>query len=219
MIQSSSRQGGRMFSAFIPKEEKFFDLLENAASNAHKAASAFQELMHKWAQGSELFKKVRDIETEGDLLTHEIIDKLNRTFVTPIDREDIHNLAGQIDDVCDILQALSDRMQLYNLESRMPEKMLKMADLLEESATSMEAAVKEFHNFRRDRRVHDHCIEIKRIENEADELLKHALAELFKSTDPMSVIKWKEIYETIEDAHDKLSHIANTLEGIIVKNA
>lgn len=208
-----------MFAAFIPKEEKFFDLLENAAVNAHKATEAFKTLMHGWHQDSEFFKKVRDIETEGDLLTHEIIDKLNRTFVTPIDREDIHNLAGQIDDVCDILQALSDRMQLYDLEKKMPETMLKMADLLEESADSMEAAVKEFHNFRRNSRVRDHCIQIKRIENEADDLLKHALAALFKSTDTMSVIKWKEIYETIEDAHDKVSHIANTLEGIIVKNA
>ena len=208
-----------MFSSFIPKEEQFFSLLENAAVNARKSTAAFKELMHNYRESSDVFKLIRDIESEGDLLTHEIIDKLNRTFVTPIDREDIHNLAGQIDDVCDILQALSDRMQLYNLGEKMPETMIKMADLLEESAIDMEAAVKEFHNFRRNRRVHDHCIQIKRIENEADELLKHALAALFKSTDPMNVIKWKEIYETIEDAHDKCSHIANTLEGIIVKNA
>ena len=208
-----------MFGVFIPKEEKFFVLIENGATNAHKAVTTFQSLMHTWDEKSDLFQRVRDVETEGDLLTHEIIDKLNRTFVTPIDREDIHNLAGQIDDVCDILQALSDRMQLYDLGTKMPETMIKMADLLERSAQSMEAAVKEFHNFRRNSRVHDHCIQIKGIENEADDLLKHALAALFKSTDTMTVIKWKEIYETIEDAHDKMSHIANTLEGIIVKNA
>jgi predicted phosphate transport protein (TIGR00153 family) len=208
-----------MFAGLIPKEEKFFDLLENAAANAHKSVLAFNELMHAWDEKSALFKKIRDIETEGDMLTHEIIDKLNRTFVTPIDREDIHNLAGQIDDVCDILQALSDRMQLYDLASPMPETMLKMSDLLIKSSESMAAAVSEFYNFRRNSRVHDHCIQIKGIENEADELLKYALANLFKSTDAMNVIKWKEIYETIEDAHDKMSHIANTLEGIIVKNA
>jgi uncharacterized protein len=208
-----------MFAAFIPKEEKFFELLENAATNARKSTATFQKLMREWNEKSELFEKVREIESEGDLLTHEIIDKLNRTFVTPIDREDIHNLAGQIDDVCDILQALSDRMQLYDLGVKMPDTMIKMADLLEKSAQSMEAAVKAFHNFRRNSRVHDHCIQIKGIENEADDLLKHALAALFKSTDTMTVIKWKEIYETIEDAHDKMSHIANTLEGIIVKNA
>ncbi len=208
-----------MFSSFIPREEQFFDLLENAAVNAHKAATTFKLLMHEWNEKSDLFEKIRSIESEGDMLTHEIIDKLNRTFVTPLDREDIHNLAGQIDDVCDILQALSDRMQLYDLGTKMPETMVKMADLLEDSAQSMEMAVKEFHNFRRTSRVHDHCIQIKGIENAADDLLKHALAALFKSSDTMMVIKWKEIYETIEDAHDKMSHIANTLEGIIVKNA
>src|SRR5438552_3039785 len=99
-----------MFGSLIPKEEQFFDLLENAAINAHKAATTFKALMRGWNDESQLFEEIRSIETEGDLLTHEIIDKLNRTFVTPIDREDIHNLAGQIDDVCDILQAFSDRM-------------------------------------------------------------------------------------------------------------
>lgn len=208
-----------MFSKIIPREEQFFDLLENAAANAHKCAGTFAELMHNFSVNSPNFAKVREIETEGDMLTHEIIDRLNRTFVTPIDREDIHDLASKIDDICDILQALSDRMQLYDLGTTIPETMLKMSDLLVVSAKDMEAAVKEFHNFRRNSRVHDHCIEIKRIENEADDLLKHALAALFKTSDPMTVIKWKEIYESIEFAHDKISEVANTIEGIIVKNA
>ncbi len=204
----------------IPKEMQFFDILESAAANAYKACVAFKSLMHNWSESSPDFQKVRDIETEGDLLTHEIIDKLNRTFITPIDREDIHQLAGEIDDVCDILQALSDRMQLYDLGKTIPETMIKMTDLLEQSCKTMELAVKEIHNLSRNSRVHDHCIEIKRIENETDDLLKHALAALFKlKDDPMYVMKWKEIYETIEHAHDKLAGIANTLEGIIVKNA
>ena len=124
------------------------------------------------------------VEHEGDLLTHEVIDKLNRTFVTPIDREDIHALAGQIDDVCDILQALSDRMQLYDLGNDMPEFMRKMADLLQSSALAMADAVKAFHNFRHNSRVRDHCIKIKGIENAADDLLKHALAGLFQDRKP-----------------------------------
>ncbi len=209
-----------MFGRLIPKEEQFFDILIKAADNAYKSTVAFKSLMHEYHDQSDGFQKIRDIETEGDLLTHEIIDKLNRTFVTPIDREDIHELAGEIDDVCDILQALSDRMQLYDLGRVIPKIMLEMADLLEVSGKTMEAAVTEIHNFKRNSRVHDHCIEIKRIENEADDLLKNALAGLFKNNpNPMDVIKWKEIYETIEMAHDKMSGIANTLEGIIVKNA
>jgi predicted phosphate transport protein (TIGR00153 family) len=208
-----------VLSLLMPKEEQFFDLLDKGASNAVKAAAAFKVLMHDWKKNSEVFQQIRDIETEGDLLTHEVIDRLNRTFITPIDREDIHRLAGQIDDVCDILQALSDRMQLYDLEAPIPETMLKMTDLLEASAKVTEAAVKEFHNFTRTSRVHDRCIEIKHMENEADDLLKHALAGLFQTKDAMYVIKWKEIYESIERAHDKLSEVANTIEGIIVKNA
>ena len=209
-----------MFSRLIPKEEKFFQLLENAAQNALKAASEFNMLVHEWNPSSPRFKAVRQIETEGDLITHEVIDMLNRTFITPIDREDIHRLAGEIDDVCDILQALTDRMELYDLDA-MPETLKKMAVLLEESCENMARAITEFPHFRKNSRVTDHCIEIKRIENEADELLKHALVDMFRTRakDPVYVIKWKEIYETIEFAHDKVSHIANTVEGILVKNA
>jgi predicted phosphate transport protein (TIGR00153 family) len=209
-----------MFSRLIPREEQFFDLLVNGAVNAVKATTEFKLLVEQWDVNSPRFKTIRQIETEGDLITHEVIDKLNRTFITPIDREDIHRLAGEIDDVCDIIQALSDRMQLYELESTMPETFIKMAVLLDDSCRNMESALKEIHKLRTNSRVSDHCIEIKRIENEADELLKHALASIFKAQkDALWVIKWKEIYETIEFAHDKLSHIANTVEGILVKNA
>lgn len=208
-----------IFSFLIPKEEEFFGLLEKAAVNANKSIVAFNSLMHKFNDNSPDFQLIRDIENEGDLLTHEVIDRLNRTFVTPIDREDIHKLAGQIDDVCDILQALSDRMQLYDLGTKIPETMLKMSELLVTGGKLMEAVVTEFHNYKQSTRVSDHCIKIKHVENEADDLLKNALAELFKGHEPMMVIKWKEIYENIERAHDKLSEIANTLEGIMVKNA
>jgi predicted phosphate transport protein (TIGR00153 family) len=208
-----------MFS-LLPKEEQFFDLLENAAANAVKSVEAFKRLIDSWNPAAhELFTAVRDIEHEGDMLTHEVIDKLNRTFVTPIDREDIYALIGQIDDVCDILQALSDRMQLYDLGVHMPDSMKRMSDLLIHSGHEMANAVKAFHNFRHNSRVQDHCIKIKGIENAADDLLKHALAELFKTGDPMRVIKWKEIYESVENAHDKIAQIANTLEGVMVKNA
>lgn len=209
-----------MFLKLIPKEMYFFDLLCKGGVNAHSSAEEFKCLIHDWNVKSERFQKIRDIEKEGDLITHEIIDKLNRTFVTPIDREDIYTLAGEIDDVCDVIQALSDRMQLYDLGTTIPPTMIEMVDLLETSAKLVDMAIGEVRNFRRASRIRDHCIEIKGIENEADDLLKHALADLFKNgANPLYVIKWKEIYETIERAHDICSGIANTLEGIIVKNA
>ena len=208
-----------LLSLLIPKEEEFFGLLDKAGANAQKSVETFNKLMHNWNEKSDLFQSIRNIENEGDMLTHETIDRLNRTFVTPIDREDIYKLSGQIDDICDILQALSDRMQLYDLGQVIPETMLKMSELLVKGGELVAAAVKEFHNFRRNSRVSDYCIKIKHIENEADDLLKFALAGLFKHHEVLPLIKWKEIYESIERAHDKLSEIANTLEGIIVKNA
>lgn len=208
-----------MFSRLIPKEEKFFELLQNAADNALKATGEFRLLINEWSPTSQRFKNVRQIETEGDMITHEVIDRLNRTFITPIDREDIHRLAGEIDDVCDILQALTDRMQLYDLDST-PDTLKKMANLLEDSARNMAGAIRDMASFRKNSRVTDYCIEIKRIENEADELLKHALADMFRSgKDALWVLKWKEVYEMTEYAHDKVAHIANTVEGILVKNA
>lgn len=210
-----------MFERLIPKDMHFFELLNQGGINAHAAIAEFKNLMNNWVGiSSPSFQKIRDIEEEGDRITHEIIDKLNRTFVTPIDREDIHELAGEIDDICDILQALSDRMQLYELGNSIPADMIRMANLLEESGRHVQQAVAEVPQFRRKSRIRDFCIEIKRFENEADDILKHALANLFKTaTDPLYVMKWKEIFEIIESAHDKCSSIANTLEGIIVKNA
>ncbi|OVE77782.1 hypothetical protein BVX98_01795 [bacterium F11] len=209
-----------MLSSIIPKELHFFDLLVKGGVNAHQVTIALKELVHHWHVESEQFEKIRDIEREGDLLTHEIIDRLNRTFVTPIDREDIHELAGEIDDLCDIVQALADRMQLYELGNEFPKTLFTMVDLLEKSGKLIAEAIKEIHNFRRRSRIRDYLIEVKGIENEADDLLKHALADLFRNTpDPLFVIKWKEIFESVETAHDKCSSIANTLEGIIVKNA
>lgn len=208
-----------MFSRLIPKEEKFFELLQNAADNALKATAEFHLLINEWDPASPRFKNVRTIETEGDMITHEVMDRLNRSFITPIDREDIHRLAGEIDDVCDILQALTDRMQLYDLD-KMPDTLKKMATLLEESARNMASAIRDMASFRKNSRVADHCIEIKRIENDADELLKYALADMFRSgKDALWVLKWKEVYEMTEYAHDKVAHIANTVEGILVKNA
>ena len=208
-----------MAFSFIPKDEKFFDLLEEASENMIKAAHAFRTLVTHWAPDSPQFELIRDLEHQGDRMTHEMMDKLNRSFITPIDREDIHALASELDDVIDILHATTDRMQLFRIQSTSPH-LVKMADVIVRATEVVGKAVKSLRDMSHTRRTLDFCIEANRLENEGDALLKEALGELFLNPkDVLEVIKWKEIYEATEYATDKCEDIANVIEGIVVKNA
>ena len=208
-----------MAFSLIPKEEKFFDLLDEASVNAQKAAAAFRELVTHWSPTSPQFEHIRDLEHEGDRMTHEVIDKLNRTFITPIDREDILSLVSEIDDVVDIIQATTDRMELYNIKESTP-FLAKMADVLVKSTEAVGKAVRSLRDLSHSRRTLDFCIEANRLENEGDAILKDALRELFSDhKDVLEIMKWKEIYEAAEFATDKCEDIANVIEGIVVKNA
>jgi uncharacterized protein len=205
--------------SFIPKDEKFFDLLEESSDNMVKAAQAFRELVNQWSPTSPQFQLIRDLEHEGDRMTHEMMDKLNRTFITPLDREDILALASEIDDVVDVIQATTDRMQLFRIQTSSVH-LVKMADVIVNATIVAGKAVKSLRDMKHTRRTLDFCIEANRLENEGDALLKEALGELFTNPkDVLEVIKWKEIYEATEFATDKCEDIANVIEGIIVKNA
>lgn len=203
----------------IPKEEKFFDILEEASENVVQAAACFSSLVEHWSLTNPDLERIRDIEHQGDRMTHEIIDKLNRTFITPIDREDIHALAGGLDDVVDVIQATADRMQLYRVEKTDP-YLAQMAGVLVKSTEAISKAVKGLRDLSHTRRTLDYCIEINRLENEGDAILKKALGELFSDhKDVLEIMKWKEIYEQTEFATDKCEDVANTIESIVVKNA
>jgi uncharacterized protein len=204
----------------IPKDEKFFDIFEQAADNVIKAAYAFKDLVANWSVNSDKIKLIRDLEHEGDRMTHDIIDKLNRTFITPIDREDIHALAKEVDDVIDIIQATMDRMILYRITKTTPE-LMRMVDVLVNSTEVIGKAIKSLRDLGQSRRTLEFCIEANRLENEGDVLLKVALEELFSGQikDVLEIMKWKEIYEAAEYATDKCEDIANVIEGIVVKNA
>jgi len=205
--------------SLIPKEEKFFDILEEASDNAIKAATAFRELVTTWSPQSPNVKLIRDLEHEGDRMTHELIDKLNRTFITPLDREDIHALATELDDVVDIIQSTMDRMLLFRIQSTTPE-LVKMVEVLVQGTEVIGKAIKSLRDMSHTRRTLDFCIEANRLENEGDACLKQALEKLFDNPkDVLNVIIWKEIYEAAEFATDKCEDIANVIEGIIVKNA
>jgi uncharacterized protein len=207
-----------MAFSLIPKEEKFFDLFEQQVKSLHEAATLFKSLVSNWSMNHEGVQKLRDIEHECDITTHEIMDKLNRTFVTPIDREDIHELATDLGDVVDIIQAISERMVLFRID-KTSEDLIEMARILEEAVSNLTKAVGSIRNLNRPRRILDYCIEINRLENRGDRTQERAIGNLFNNNlDPVEIIKWKEIYDSTEAAIDKCEDVANTIEGIVVKH-
>ena len=203
----------------IPKEEKFFELFDGQSVHNVEAARVFKELSQKWSLESPLFQKLQDIEHEADISTHEIYDRLNRTFITPFDREDIHALAAELDDVVDIVQSVASRMQLFHVDHA-TDDLRNLADILLNATENMSKAVAEMKNPEKSSRVQAYCIEINRLENAGDRALEQALSKLFQGKpDPLEVIKWKEIYEGLEAAIDKCEDVAETIQAILVKNA
>jgi len=201
---------------FIPKEERFFELFEDSAKNINKGAQLLVELVHDYSRAAELGHQLEVVEHEGDTITHEIADRLNRTFITPFDHEDIHLLAGRMDDILDSIEATADRISLY--EAGEPtEEMVHLVEVLSEATKVLEQAIAGLSNMKNARRILDYCIEIHRLENVGDEQSRLALAKLFKGTDALHALKWKEIYDHIEEAIDSCEDVASIVESIVVK--
>lgn len=206
-----------MVFSLIPKEMRFFDLFDLQAKNALKAAELFREMAGSGGFDETGVQKMRDIEHEGDTLAHETIDMLNRTFITPFDREDIHALASELDDVTDIIHALTTRIRLYKIASR-NEDLIQFAEVIVQSVSSLSKVVGGLRELKRPRRILDECIEVNRLENVGDQLRESSISRLFEnSRDPIAVIKWKEIFEGAETLLDKCEDVANTVESILVK--
>ena len=203
---------------FLPKEVKFFDYLNLQTENLVKATGCFKSVLKNGVIDEASARKIHDLEHEGDTLSHEITDMLNRTFITPIDREDIFALANQIDDVLDLLNAMAGRMKLYKLDPG-DEYFSQFIDIIDQAAVALSNAVKHMHDTKRTRRVLDHCIEINRLENLGDSIREKAIGHLFETEkNPLMVIKWKEMYEVAEGTLDKCEHVAKVIESILVKH-
>ncbi len=203
----------------IPRDEKFFDMFERAFVNAIEMGTVFNNMLKDYTQVEEKVAKIDDLEHEGDIITHEIFDKLNRTFITPIDREDIHSLASEIDDVLDFIKAASDRLLLYKIKKPTTE-VIRLSETLLKTILETSKAVKSLKEMKNSKRIQEYCIEVNSLENEGDTILKNAIAKLFDdNTNALEVIKWKEIYENLESAIDMCESIANTIIAIIAKNA
>jgi len=204
---------------FMPREEKFFELFEESARNMVKASQVLKEMIDTWEFVGERVAEIRELEHVGDTITHQIMAQLNRTFVTPFDREDIALLAHTLDDVTDFIDAAADAMLIYKVES--PTRRAKeLADIIVKAATEVERVMPRLRRRSELKQIPEYCVEINRLENMADRVFRSAMAELFDdTTDIAQIIKWREIYEHMESATDRCEDVANVLEGVALKHA
>jgi predicted phosphate transport protein (TIGR00153 family) len=204
---------------FMPKEEDFFELFERAAANAHEGAVQLLEFVEKFDNIVERAKRIKDIEHACDQITHDVIDRLNSTFITPMDRQDIHELACRLDDIIDLIDTAVNRMVVYKIDKPTPEAR-ELARCLKHATLLISEAMPLLRNMKNGKAINEKCIAIQTQENEADRVMQGALASLFdRHRDPIEIIKWKDIYEEIESATDRCEDVANVLDSIVLKNA
>ena len=204
--------------SLIPKEYQFFDLFDKMAIDAMDAARCFKEFAITGSFDDKSNERMHAIETRCDDTTHEIIDRLNRTFITPFDREDIYSLAHEFDSVVDIIHAMNNRLRLYNLNNTINEDLIRFAKLIENSVECLANAVKGLRNLKNTSNISACCIEVNSLENFGDQLRDEVLGRLFHNAhDPLEVIKWKDVFEDAETALDKCEDVANIVASIMIK--
>ena len=206
----------RMSQLFMPREREFFDLFEEAGTNIVRAADLLDQMLRGYPENAGLARELLICEQEGDRITHDIIHRINQTFVTPIDREDIHQLAAALDDVVDLAEEVADYLGLYKIEAPM-EQAQRLAHILLQAARQISEAMPRLRGFQD---ISHYTVEINRLENDGDRVSREAMASLFEGgIDPMVVIRWKDIFERLESAIDATERVANILEGITIKNS
>jgi uncharacterized protein len=206
----------RLSSVLAPRDREFFDLFEEAGGNILRAARLLEELLKDFPERNELARDILICEQDGDRITHDIIQRLNQTFVTPIDREDVYALASALDDVVDYTEEVADYLGLYKIEAPM-EQAQALAHVLHAAARQIAEAMPRLRGFKD---ISHYTVEINRLENDGDRITREAIASLFDNgIDPMVVIRWKDIFERLEEAIDATEHVANILEGIVIKNS
>jgi predicted phosphate transport protein (TIGR00153 family) len=206
----------RLSQALVSKDRQFFDLFEEAAGNILRAADLLDQMLRGYPESADLSRDILICEQEGDRITHDIIRRLNETFVTPIDREDILALASALDDVVDYTEEVADYLGLYKIEAPM-EQAQRLAHVLLQAARQVAEAMPKLRDFGD---ISHYTVEINRLENDGDRISREAMASLFDGgIDPMVVIRWKDIFERQENAIDAAEQVANILEGIVIKNS
>jgi uncharacterized protein len=203
----------------LPHDASFFAHFEHQGKKTVEGCRAFLEMVENPTNLESRAERVKQIEHECDEITHAVVEGLHKTFITPIDRNDIYTLITKMDDIMDFVEAAADRVALYEIPT-MTKEVGDLARCLVSSAEHVLGAVSSIRDLGKPNGILQHCIEINRLENVADTILRSALARLFREEkDPIAVIKWKEIYETLESATDRCEDVANIIEGVVLENS
>jgi uncharacterized protein len=202
----------------IPQDKVFFDLFEKQAGIVKEAAWQLVALTEDFTNVKEKRHAIEKLEQKGDMVTHDIYNQLNTTFITPIDPEEISSLASALDDVLDYIDGATEKMYYYGIEST-DLHMVELAKLIHLSASELESAVKGIRSIKDPRYIEERCIEVNRLENLADDVLAHAVTDLFKTNDAIMIIKYKDIYEHLETATDYCEDVANVLSDIAIRHS
>jgi uncharacterized protein len=207
-----------MFGRLLPRETSFFDFFEQHARLTVDGTKEFLSLVQDGVNIPAKAKRIKEIEHETDVITHHCVEALHKTFITPMDRDDIHRLIKRMDDVMDLVEEASERILLYEIKEMKPE-IKDLADVLVRAAEQVVLVMQGLRDKKEIPTTLKRCIDINRLENEGDSIYRNALARLFKEEkDPIAVIKWKEIYEDLEEAADRCEDVANIVEGMILES-
>jgi predicted phosphate transport protein (TIGR00153 family) len=202
--------------SLVPQDRVFFDLFAEGAQNTLRTSKLLRDMLRQWPEDGGLSRDILKAEQEGDRITHDIIQRLNTTFVTPIDREDIHTLAIQMDDIVDYTEEVADFMGLYRIEAPMDQAQA-LAEVLVKCCEQLYGLLQNLRGFKG---LEHYWIEIHRLENDGDRIYRDAVASLFADrVDPMVVIRWRDIFLRLERAIDATETSASIVEGIVIKNA
>lgn len=209
-----------MFQKLMPKTDDFFSDFEAQAATVLEGAKLLKDLLDDFTDVPRKCQAIKDVEHRGDDITHRAFARLHTQFITPFDRSVIHRLLSCIDDVLDLADAAAERLGLYDLDSVLPESR-ELCGVLVVQVLKMEEAVQGLRNLKKDpKRILDACKEMNVLENQADTLTRRTMAKLFKrGNDPLTVMKWKEIVDLLEEATDRAEDVANVIEGVVLEHA
>jgi uncharacterized protein len=204
---------------FIPKEEKFYDLFEELINKIEEGGTVFLDMVETYEYPLPKITKLKELEHEADVITHRTYEKMHKSFLTPLDREDIYALVNKMDSILDMIEASAARMSLYKVKK--PTKVIiDQAKILNLAISKVKLIVYAMRDMKNSKMIIDACVEINTLENEGDIVLRTAMVDLFENEkDAIELIKWKEIFERIEEALDVCEDVSNIIEGIVLKHA